>query len=163
MAREKFQTLTEQMFYILLCLRQEQCGADIMTHVAELTQGLVAVGPGTLYNLLESFVQAGYILLFEENAWLKRTAVKGVALMIGFSLLSVFVDVIPMAIDFVDGFFNLFNATFYVTLVSKVVAILHNVQTIAELVLFLVLGFKALKLETVRIPVIDPLLDKAMR
>ena len=28
MAREKFQTLTEQMFYILLCLRQECCGTD---------------------------------------------------------------------------------------------------------------------------------------
>ena len=61
MAREKFQTLTEQMFYILLCLRTELCGADIMARVAELTQGRVAVGPGTLYNLLESFLQAGYI------------------------------------------------------------------------------------------------------
>ena len=30
MARGKFQTLTEQMFYILLCLRQERCGADVM-------------------------------------------------------------------------------------------------------------------------------------
>ena len=62
MAREKFQTLTEQMFYILLCLRQECCGTDIMARVAELTHGRVAVGPGTLYNLLESFVQAGYIV-----------------------------------------------------------------------------------------------------
>ena len=26
MAREKFSTLTEQMFYILLCLREECCG-----------------------------------------------------------------------------------------------------------------------------------------
>ncbi|MDD3346636.1 PadR family transcriptional regulator [Oscillibacter sp.] len=61
MAREKFQTLTEQMFYILLCLRQEQCGADIMARVDALTAGRVAVGPGTLYNLLESFLQAGMI------------------------------------------------------------------------------------------------------
>lgn len=61
MAREKFQTLTEQMFYILLCLRQECCGADIMAQVAALTHGRVAVGPGTLYNLLESFLQAGMI------------------------------------------------------------------------------------------------------
>jgi len=60
-AREKFQTLTEQMFYILLCLRQEQCGTDIMARVTALTGGRVAVGPGTLYNLLESFLQAGYI------------------------------------------------------------------------------------------------------
>ncbi|MCI8909142.1 MAG: PadR family transcriptional regulator [Oscillibacter sp.] len=61
MAREKFQTLTEQMFYILLCLRQELCGADIAAQVAALTGGRVAVGPGTLYNLLDSFLQAGMI------------------------------------------------------------------------------------------------------
>lgn len=61
MAREKFQTLTEQMFYILLCLRREQCGTDVMAQVAALTQGRVSVGPGTLYNLLESFLSAGYI------------------------------------------------------------------------------------------------------
>ena len=61
MAREKFQTLTEQMFYILLCLRQEQCGADIMAQVSALTAGRVSVDPGTLYHLLESFLQAGYI------------------------------------------------------------------------------------------------------
>lgn len=61
MAREKFQTLTEQMFYILLCLRREQCGADIMERVPAMTGGRVSVGPGTLYNLLEQFLQAGYI------------------------------------------------------------------------------------------------------
>ena len=61
MARGKFQTLTEQMFYILLCLRQEQCGADNMAQVTALTAGRVSVGPGTLYNLLEQFLDAGYI------------------------------------------------------------------------------------------------------
>ena len=61
MAREKFQTLTEQMFYILLCLRQECCGTDIMAQVSALTGGRVSVGPGTLYNLLESFLTAGMI------------------------------------------------------------------------------------------------------
>ena len=61
MAREKFQTLTEQMFYILLCLRTELCGTDIMARVTELTHGRISVGRGTLYNLLESFLSAGYI------------------------------------------------------------------------------------------------------
>ena len=55
MAREKFQTLTEQMFYILLCLRRECCGVDIMERVREMTGGRVDIGPGTLYALLESF------------------------------------------------------------------------------------------------------------
>ena len=61
MAREKFSTLTEQMFYILLCLREECCGMDIMQQVTRLTDGRVRIGPGTLYNLLEQFADAGMI------------------------------------------------------------------------------------------------------
>lgn len=61
MAREKFQTLTEQMFYILLSLQSECYGADIMEKVRALTGGRISVGPGTLYNLLESFLRAGMI------------------------------------------------------------------------------------------------------
>ena len=61
MPREKFQALTEQMFYILLCLKDECCGMDIMARVDQLTGGRVRVGPGTLYNLLEQFADAGFI------------------------------------------------------------------------------------------------------
>lgn len=61
MPREKFRTLTEQMFYILLCLRQECCGMDVMDRVKALTGGRVVVGPGTLYHLLEQFSAAGMI------------------------------------------------------------------------------------------------------
>ena len=61
MAREKYQTLTEQMFYILLCLTREQCGVDIMERVREMTEGRVVIGPGTLYSLLESFQQESFI------------------------------------------------------------------------------------------------------
>lgn len=61
MPREKFQALTEQMFYILLCLKDECCGMDIMSRVDQLTHGRVRVGPGTLYNLLEQFADAGFI------------------------------------------------------------------------------------------------------
>ena len=61
MAREKFQTLTEQMFYILLCLEEECCGMDIMEKVGRITDDRVNVGPGTLYNLLEQFLSAEMI------------------------------------------------------------------------------------------------------
>ena len=61
MAREKFQTLTEQMFYILLCLREARCGVDVMEAAAKLTEGRVAIGPGTLYTLLEDFLREGWI------------------------------------------------------------------------------------------------------
>ena len=53
MPRAKFQTLTEQMFYVLLCLKNECYGMDILDQVPAMTGGRVNVGSGTLYNLLE--------------------------------------------------------------------------------------------------------------
>ncbi len=61
MPREKFQTLTEQMFYVLLCLRNECYGLDILDKVPAMTNNRVNVGSGTLYNLLEQFLELGII------------------------------------------------------------------------------------------------------
>ena len=61
MPRPKFQTLTEQMYYVLLCLTEESCGMDIMDKIPAVTEGRVKVGSGTLYNLLEQFSESGMI------------------------------------------------------------------------------------------------------
>ena len=68
MPREKFSTLTEQMFYILLCLKNECCGMDIMEKVFQMTEGRISVGPGTLYTILAKFQEEGLI---------RETAVEG--------------------------------------------------------------------------------------
>ena len=62
MARRKFQTLTEPMFYILMSLqRYDRCGIDISAYIAQKSAGRVAIGPGTLYALLGDFEQEGVI------------------------------------------------------------------------------------------------------
>ena len=61
MPRAKFQTLTEQMFYVLLCLKNECYGMDILDKVPAMTAKRVSVGSGTLYNLLEQFLAEGFI------------------------------------------------------------------------------------------------------
>lgn len=61
MPREKYKTLTEQMFYILLCLHQPRCGADILEAVRRLTGGRVTIGSGTLYDLLVQFTADGFL------------------------------------------------------------------------------------------------------
>ncbi len=61
MPREKFRTLTEQMFYVLLCLKDECYGMDILDKVPAMTNKRVNVGSGTLYNLLEQFLEAKMI------------------------------------------------------------------------------------------------------
>ena len=61
MPRVKFQTLTEQMFYTLLCLKEECYGMDILDRVPSMTNHRVNVGSGTLYTLLEQFLEEGMI------------------------------------------------------------------------------------------------------
>ncbi len=61
MAREKFKTLTEQMFYALMALQKERCGVDIMEAVREMTDNRIKLGPGTLYALLGDFQKEGLI------------------------------------------------------------------------------------------------------
>lgn len=69
MARKKLETLTEQMFYVLLALRRERHGYSIMQTITELTGGRVNVGAGTLYALLERFEKDRLIRFtrMEEN------------------------------------------------------------------------------------------------
>lgn len=61
MPRLKFQTLTEQMFYTLLCLKNECYGMDILDRVPSMTEQRVSIGSGTLYTLLDQFLEAGMI------------------------------------------------------------------------------------------------------
>ena len=68
MPRAKFHTLTEQMFYVLLCLKEPCCGIDVMDRVSAITAGRVAVGSGTLYNLLDQFLESGMIQLIHEES-----------------------------------------------------------------------------------------------
>ena len=67
MARREFETLTPQMFYILLALYDPLCGLEIMEKVNEMSEGDVKVGAGTLYALLPRFENEGYIKLVKEE------------------------------------------------------------------------------------------------
>lgn len=61
MARKKLETLSEQMYYILLVLREEKCGKEIAETVALLTKERIVLGPGTLYVILAQFENEGLI------------------------------------------------------------------------------------------------------
>jgi len=62
MAREKLQTLSEPMYYILLALMEERCGVDIMKEVERISNDRISVGPGTLYALLDKFMEEKIII-----------------------------------------------------------------------------------------------------
>ena len=67
MARGKLDTLTEQMYYLLLALHEPGHGYAIMERVGELSHGRLQMGPGTLYTLLGRFEKEGLIRLMNEE------------------------------------------------------------------------------------------------
>ena len=62
MPRKALGALTEAMFYILMALMEgEKCGVEVTAWIERHTSGRVRIGPGTLYNLLDSFRLSGMI------------------------------------------------------------------------------------------------------
>lgn len=59
--------LTQPMYYILLSLREERHGYEIMQYVEWLTDKRVRIGPGTLYSLLSRFEEDNYIKMVSQN------------------------------------------------------------------------------------------------
>ena len=56
MARKKFSTLTEPMYYLLMALMSgDMCGIEINDYICSKSKGRVDLGPGTLYTLLSEF------------------------------------------------------------------------------------------------------------
>lgn len=109
---------------------------------------------------LVAIILAGYILLVEDNVWLRKNAVKAVALTMGFSLIAAVINLIPNAIGFIDSVVTIFGGDFYLTIVSNILNVINNALSITEKVLFILLGLKAFNQGTIRIPVIDSIVDK---
>lgn len=107
-------------------------------------------------------VLAGYILLCEENVWLKKAAVKAIALTLIFSLLSGVIDLLPDVIRFINNIANLFDEDVTVEFITKLINLFDTILYIGEKVLFILLGYKALSQGTIKIPVVDPLIEKHM-
>ncbi|MCR1840549.1 PadR family transcriptional regulator [Murimonas intestini] len=59
--------MTETGFYILLCLREESHGYNIVRKVELLTQGEVRISPGTMYGSLSKMEKDGLIQFVREE------------------------------------------------------------------------------------------------
>lgn len=51
--RKVYVPMTETGFYILLCLREESHGYNIIRKVEELTDGEIRISPGTMYGSVQ--------------------------------------------------------------------------------------------------------------
>lgn len=105
---------------------------------------------------------AGYILLFEENQWLRKTAVKAAALMVCFSLLYTLIHLVPNVIDLINHIFRIFGESFTLSPLTSAISAISSILDILEKILFILLGVKALNQSTLALPVVDKLIGKYM-
>ena len=117
-----------------------------------------AFGGGYLVALL----LCGYVLLVEDNPWLRKTSVKAVLLLIMFSLVSVALGLIPDIWETITNLLMAFNKYPSSTFISGINSTISSAITIVKSVLFVILGLKALNQGAIKLPVIDKLIDKYM-
>lgn len=117
---------------------------------------------GLSSGYLVAVLLTGYVLLFEENGWLKRSAVKAVSLMVFFSFITVLINLIPNAMNCIGYVASMFGGSFYVGFISYLVSAVTSAIDIIEKLLFIGLGVKALNQGTIAVPVVDKLVSKYM-
>lgn len=124
--------------------------------------GAITYFAGFFSGYLVAVILTGYVLLFEENAWLKRSVVKAVVLMTFFSVMSALINLIPDVIGFIENITYVFNGHFEMIKVNQIISVLVSGINIVEKVLFLGLGIKALGQGTIVIPFIDKKVSRYM-
>lgn len=101
-----------------------------------------------------------YVLLFEENEWLKYTAIKAVTVCVMFSVVITCIDMVPTAIGVLTNFLSIFKISFSLSAVTNLVSMLDKILGITEKVILLVLGVKALHQGTISICFVDDLINR---
>jgi len=115
--------------------------------------GCISFVPATLL--------AGYVLIFEENEWLKKTAVKMMIVTISFGLALVGVGLIQDIFRLLDTSFG-FLFPFRIGVPFRLDEILRYLISFLQDFVLIVMGFKALSLGTVKSGFMNKLLEKHM-
>lgn len=103
---------------------------------------------------------AGYVLLFEDNEWLKKSAVKAVALMISIGFMINVIGLIPDLLSWISSLVSVFKGSFNYGIVSSIISVITKAIDIVRTCLFLILGVKALNQGSIAVPFVDKIINK---
>ena len=124
--------------------------------------GAILCFSGIFWNYTVMILIAGYILIVEDNAWLKRTAVKVMVLMTFFSILYIGIGLLPDTIELIGRFVGLFGGTFTLAFLSNLVYFIQAVLSFIKVIVFMIFGWKALNQGTVVVPIVEKFISEHM-
>ena len=111
-------------------------------------------------GILVSILLLGYVLLFEENEWLKVSVIKATVLSMLFTFVTMIVELVPRTIGTIDNLMRIFDGDFTMQFLSRITLFLNYGIGLLEMVVFLLLAVKALNQRTMTIPVVDGMIKK---
>lgn len=111
---------------------------------------------------IPAFFLAGYILLFESDAWLKKASVKSIVLLMSFGILTAVIGFVPELLSMFGMLASLFGGSVQYSGAGSMISVILKAAEIMRTVLFLLLGIRAFKHQTVFIPFIDGVVDRHM-
>ena len=101
-----------------------------------------------------------YVLLKEDDAWLRRMAVKALATLMIFGVIISCIDLIPDVINWFSSLMSVFNSPIEVYKVTNAINLITLALGICESIFLIILAMKALKEQTIRVPVVDDFINK---
>lgn len=115
---------------------------------------------GLFSNTVALVVAVGYVLIREDDAWLRKAALKALILHLVILVLQCVVAFMPDLLGLLNSFLNIFKVNVNFGFVSSVKSFLNNSLDILRTVLFFLLALFALLGKNIPIPVVEGMAEK---
>lgn len=119
---------------------------------------LVALGGGMTPLLL----LAGYVFFKEENVWLKKNAVKAIAVLLVYYMAYYTLGLIPDVLGVLLDTIGLVGLNISLSFINNLIYILRDIVSVLRTLFLLLSGLTALNMGTIKISFIDNLIEKHM-
>jgi ribosomal protein L40E len=118
----------------------------------------IAYFMGLVSGYIPLLLILGYVLIAEDNRWLKVSVVKAVIVCLTFSLLKVMIGLIPDLFNIISVSAGLFDEYVSLSKATSVFSIITLIVSLIENVVLLILGFMAFKQKSFSIGPIDSII-----
>ena len=102
-------------------------------------------------------VTVGYVLLKEDNLWLKKAAINVIAWLLLFGLASTAINLIPNFLSLIYSIISMFGGSAYFTAVESFFSFLSQILSLGKTVMFILMAALALGHKSILLPGINNL------
>lgn len=123
---------------------------------------LSTVFAGSSLFMYAAIVLGAYVLIKEEDLFLKGTVIKGVLLVLFVTFINLCLGYVDNLLEFINFFMGIAE-TDYIQDGFGIVKWLQLILRIAEKIILMLLAVFALKKKTIKLPVIDNIINKHLQ